>query len=1013
MSSHSRGPTDRLARTARGLGATATLAGALAGVPWLLWQLAGWPLPDHLPSWTETQTVLGRPMDEQFLLNLLACLAWVAWAGFAVETATATVLAVADLRGHPDSAGVLPGLDRRARTGSPLARLAAGLVGAAVLAVAVTRTTPTRLALAPAAATGTTATAPAVDALPTTGTTTSATVAARDRKTGGPTARTGYREYTVSVPRHGVHDSLWRIAEHELGDPRRWTEIYRLNVGRPQPDGARLRDPDLIYPGWVLRLPTTAPPSKAVDPSPPASVTPDPTTATSPPPTTPMTGPFTATSPLATPAPATGAPSSPAHTEEPSATAGPTNPAPGRPATAPAAGPVGNGSGGIDLPSGGYAGLALAASVSAALALARARRRRRDRLDGPLTFRLPLPAPADEQLPPVVHLLHRAHLAATWPDPAEDEHDDPDPEPLASDGAPPANGPARTEARVVLGALGQRPVLVHLTATGGLGLTGPAADGVARALLTTLVTGHAGTGRTVNVLVPRADLDRLLGPGAPADVPGLVPVSDLDAALDHLEARALTVHRTRVTGASGLPITLTALIATPTPRHGHRLAAILHADDVAAVLLDAWPAGLTCHLNPQTALTAVYSAPRAPTREAPNRRARQDPDGSIDLPEDAAAASGARLFHLTPTETRDILRLLADGPSAPPPDPTADPDTHETPAYEHELERGTRQPQAPEPQLPTTPGTGTGPAAATRPPHLRQSTGTLTGPPPGPPATVPAASVTAGPSPGVSPQLPSAVAARPWTAPVRIDLLGPARLHIDGEETGRGTRVKSFELLALLVLNPDGLPGETLADTLWPDADTETARNNLHSTLKRLRATLRGQTGARDAMFVVNASHRYRLDPRLVGSDVWAFHAACHRAEATPEAEARHAALREAADLYRGALLDGAPYVWAEPARAGLHRLALQVLVRLSTTAEATDPEAALATLERALAIDPHNESLYQRAMRLQAALGRPEAIPATLDLLRRHLADLDAHPAPETLALARALQHPDRRASA
>jgi hypothetical protein len=48
--------------------------------------------------------------------------------------------------------------------------------------------------------------------------------------------------------------------------------------------------------------------------------------------------------------------------------------------------------------------------------------------------------------------------------------------------------------------------------------------------------------------------------------------------------------------------------------------------------------------------------------------------------------------------------------------------------------------------------------------------------------------------------------------------------------------------------------------------------------------------------------------------------------------------------------------------------------------------------------------------MRLQAALNRPEAIPATLDLLTRHLTDLDTHPSPETLTLARTLQHPDHR---
>lgn len=54
-------------------------------------------------------------------------------------------------------------------------------------------------------------------------------------------------------------ESLWRIAEDELGDPTRYPEIYALNVGQPQDDGRTLTDPDLIHPGWDLTLPTPTP----------------------------------------------------------------------------------------------------------------------------------------------------------------------------------------------------------------------------------------------------------------------------------------------------------------------------------------------------------------------------------------------------------------------------------------------------------------------------------------------------------------------------------------------------------------------------------------------------------------------------------------------------------------------------------------------------------------------------------------------------------------------------------
>jgi nucleoid-associated protein YgaU len=107
-------------------------------------------------------------------------------------------------------------------------------------------------------------------------------------------------------------DTLWSIADSELGDPARLTEIVALNAGRPQPDGGTLTDPDVIRPGWQLDLPTQAndppaPPSVPDTPeplgepgprAPDDSLQPESTHATepgatepTPPPTTPPTAP--------------------------------------------------------------------------------------------------------------------------------------------------------------------------------------------------------------------------------------------------------------------------------------------------------------------------------------------------------------------------------------------------------------------------------------------------------------------------------------------------------------------------------------------------------------------------------------------------------------------------------------------------------------------------------------------------------------------------------------------------
>jgi hypothetical protein len=52
--------------------------------------------------------------------------------------------------------------------------------------------------------------------------------------------------------------TLFRIAERALGDGNRFPEIFRLNQGRPRPDGTPFTDPTAIEPGQVLQLPDDA-----------------------------------------------------------------------------------------------------------------------------------------------------------------------------------------------------------------------------------------------------------------------------------------------------------------------------------------------------------------------------------------------------------------------------------------------------------------------------------------------------------------------------------------------------------------------------------------------------------------------------------------------------------------------------------------------------------------------------------------------------------------------------------
>ena len=75
-------------------------------------------------------------------------------------------------------------------------------------------------------------------------------------------------------------ESLWSIADDELGDPTRWPELFELNSQRAFDDGRTLDDPSLLRPGWdlVISVPADTPaPEPAPEPAvEPVSIAPEP-----------------------------------------------------------------------------------------------------------------------------------------------------------------------------------------------------------------------------------------------------------------------------------------------------------------------------------------------------------------------------------------------------------------------------------------------------------------------------------------------------------------------------------------------------------------------------------------------------------------------------------------------------------------------------------------------------------------------------------------------------------------
>jgi DNA-binding SARP family transcriptional activator len=239
-------------------------------------------------------------------------------------------------------------------------------------------------------------------------------------------------------------------------------------------------------------------------------------------------------------------------------------------------------------------------------------------------------------------------------------------------------------------------------------------------------------------------------------------------------------------------------------------------------------------------------------------------------------------------------------------------------------------------------------------------------------------------------------------------VLGAFQLGAGGTVIARGLRRKAAELLVYLVLHPDGATSHELLDALWPDTSQERAFPILHAATSNIRSLLRSATRTPESAFIVRVGDRMRIDAREISSDLWRFQGALATAASAADDGQRAEALEEAAGLWRGDFADGMDSVWIEEHRETLRRDAVDALARLAELYEESEPERALASLERAITIDRYQEALYQRIMMVQARLGRRDASRRTCQLLESRLADIDAEPEEATARLLHQIPHGD-----
>jgi DNA-binding SARP family transcriptional activator len=218
----------------------------------------------------------------------------------------------------------------------------------------------------------------------------------------------------------------------------------------------------------------------------------------------------------------------------------------------------------------------------------------------------------------------------------------------------------------------------------------------------------------------------------------------------------------------------------------------------------------------------------------------------------------------------------------------------------------------------------------------------------------------------------------PPPTPRQLKLLGRVQVltEVGGDIT---SEVRPRHLAALVVLSGnggDGVSRETLIRLLWPEHDSERARNNLSQVLHGLRKVL-----GEDAIVATRAE--VRLSREHVDSDLWRFQKAL-------EAGRREDALAE----YAGPFADGLEVAgledlgrWIRGRRDAIDAAHRDALEEVARSAEADgDRSQAIARWRELSLRDPVASTAAAGLIRTLAAAGDA---PAALEHERRYRARL------------------------
>jgi len=252
---------------------------------------------------------------------------------------------------------------------------------------------------------------------------------------------------------------------------------------------------------------------------------------------------------------------------------------------------------------------------------------------------------------------------------------------------------------------------------------------------------------------------------------------------------------------------------------------------------------------------------------------------------------------------------------------------------------------------------------------------------------------------------PDSVVPENWPYPVKIYTLGRFGLLIDNEPqtlTSKSAQ-KPMELLkCLLAFGGRQVSQEKINETLWPDAEGDSARRNFDTTLFRLRKLLNHEQALvlKEGLLSFNSSY--------VWADNWALERLLSQLEKLEKTEDRsqfQALQDKLFDLYKSDFLSvEADRPWSIVQKERLRNRMLKGLLQLSIFwQQQAQFSQAEKCYEKGLTLDPLHEPFYQQLIQLYLKQGNKAQAAKTYETCRKVLStSLGVMPSQQTTALSK-----------